>query len=199
MAPTQDDDRSSQPGSRGRFPRWAYVLLALMLLLPAAWPVTVFGMFCLAVRREARDGTCLSNEKQLAMGLLAYTMDYDGRLPQSGTWPTQARPYLKYAKGPEVFGCPNDRRPKPVAGIPWERGQGLSYAMSEALLSKGLPASAEATTTPLLFDCDLVPVATPAQAVPRHGSSRKGTNVAFVDGHVAWMGPDWIIRQQGGK
>ncbi len=55
------------------------VVIAIIALL-AAILFPVFGR----ARENARRSSCLSNLKQIGLGLMQYTQDYDERLPQSG-------------------------------------------------------------------------------------------------------------------
>src|SRR5690606_28544578 len=71
------------------------VVIAIIAILAAI----LFPVFARA-RENARRASCMSNEKQLALGLLMYTQDYDERLPDyhGGTapyFPDLIFPYVK--------------------------------------------------------------------------------------------------------
>ncbi|HEY3328544.1 MAG TPA: DUF1559 domain-containing protein [Capsulimonadaceae bacterium] len=99
------------------------VVIAIIAILAAI----LFPVFATA-REKARQTACLSNEKQLGLGLNQYLQDYDERLP-SGTWQWgggcgwagQVYPYLKSTG---VFMCPNET----MAGNPT-----VSYAINASL------------------------------------------------------------------
>jgi prepilin-type N-terminal cleavage/methylation domain-containing protein len=102
------------------------VVIAILAIL-AAILFPVFGQ----VREKARQATCLSNHKQIALAALLYINDYDGRFPDGvyglwypgpeGSWekmPTRccgdvaritvAARLRAYLKSTEILHCPND-------------------------------------------------------------------------------------------
>ncbi len=90
------------------------VVIAIIAILAAI----LFPVFAQA-RDKARAASCLSNCKQIAMGILQYTQDYDELFPPSrfntqandasatrfSPWSVQIYPYVKSTG---VFGCPSD-------------------------------------------------------------------------------------------
>lgn len=104
------------------------VVIAIIAILAAI----LFPVFATA-REKARQTTCASNLKQLGLGLIQYSQDYDERCPyDEGTagvdtkgagWATQIYPYLK-SKG--VFTCPDDANAPNSGGSTIE----FSYAMN---------------------------------------------------------------------
>lgn len=89
------------------------VVIAIIAIL-AAILFPVFGR----ARENARRGACLSNEKQIGLGLMQYTQDYDEIYPvqtdpngfvdnyanSANCWITRIQPYVKSWK---VFRCPS--------------------------------------------------------------------------------------------
>ncbi len=79
------------------------VVIAIVALLAA----TLFPVFARA-RENARRRSCQSNEKQLALGLLQYTQDYDEHLMpfrNFGTlWNSEVQPYIKSY---QIMRCPS--------------------------------------------------------------------------------------------
>jgi prepilin-type N-terminal cleavage/methylation domain-containing protein/prepilin-type processing-associated H-X9-DG protein len=85
------------------------VVIAIIAILAAI----LFPVFAQA-REKARAASCLSNQRQIATGILMYAQDYDERLLMGmwGTsasqtrcsWPAMVQPYLKNA---QVFVCPS--------------------------------------------------------------------------------------------
>src|SRR5215216_4432933 len=74
------------------------VVIAIIAILAAI----LFPVFARA-RENARRTSCLSNLKQLSLGIMQYTQDYDERLPQamydtketySGSEPTPASSFI---------------------------------------------------------------------------------------------------------
>jgi prepilin-type N-terminal cleavage/methylation domain-containing protein/prepilin-type processing-associated H-X9-DG protein len=83
------------------------VVIAIIAILAAI----LFPVFAKA-REKARQSSCLSNVKQLALGFLQYAQDYDENLPAQGSnavrpeqrWYNAIQPYLKNT---QVLDCPS--------------------------------------------------------------------------------------------
>lgn len=107
------------------------VVIAIISLLAAI----LFPVFS-RVRENARRASCMSNMKQIGLGIMQYTQDYDERLPFYGSntggdpattvsnyitsatpnWHAQVYPYVKNW---ELFKCPSAREATtdpPIAG-----------------------------------------------------------------------------------
>lgn len=87
------------------------VVIAIIAILAAI----LFPVFAQA-REKARQASCLSNEKQLALAVIQYTQDYDEAMPFATsstnyswdtTWTVLVQPYIKSL---EAFGCPSDSK-----------------------------------------------------------------------------------------
>ena len=81
------------------------VVIAIIAILAAI----LFPVFQ-KVRENARRTACLSNEKQLALGFMQYSQDYDETLPLQHFggpygWAGEIYPYVKSAG---VYQCPDD-------------------------------------------------------------------------------------------
>ncbi|MCD6361536.1 MAG: DUF1559 domain-containing protein [Armatimonadetes bacterium] len=91
------------------------VVIAIIAILAAI----LFPVFAKA-REKARQSSCLSNIKQLSLGMLMYMSDYDGRFPRGdsyawgdghypsqpyGAWADQVQPYIKNV---QIYVCPSD-------------------------------------------------------------------------------------------
>ena len=108
------------------------VVIAIIAILAAI----LFPVFARA-REKARQASCLSNEKQLALGLLMYCQDYDEQMPASDDWATVIYPYIRNS---EILNCPSV-----------EQGQG-GYAYSAALDRVRLAEIRSPAETALLFE-----------------------------------------------
>jgi prepilin-type N-terminal cleavage/methylation domain-containing protein/prepilin-type processing-associated H-X9-DG protein len=99
------------------------VVIAIIAILAAI----LFPVFAQA-RDKARMSTCLSNQRQLATGLLMYVQDYDETFPyirfhawstekgnNTYVWKNAVRPYLKSL---EILACPSNPTSQTVAGMP---------------------------------------------------------------------------------
>ncbi|MBM3499887.1 MAG: prepilin-type N-terminal cleavage/methylation domain-containing protein [Armatimonadetes bacterium] len=86
------------------------VVIAIIAILAAI----LFPVFARA-REKARQASCLSNQKQIALGFLMYVQDYDEAMlchaygAYNGVqpwivWPHQLQPYIKNW---QLYGCPS--------------------------------------------------------------------------------------------
>jgi prepilin-type N-terminal cleavage/methylation domain-containing protein/prepilin-type processing-associated H-X9-DG protein len=78
------------------------VVIAIIAILAAI----LFPVFARA-RENARRASCLSNLKQMGVGIMMYTQDYDEMYPESLTtqaWMFTVQPYVKSYN---VFACPS--------------------------------------------------------------------------------------------
>ncbi len=84
------------------------VVIAIIAILAAI----LFPVFARA-REKARQASCQSNEKQLALGTLMYAQDYDERLPMRWVqFADGSRYYIPemiypYIKNTQLFECPS--------------------------------------------------------------------------------------------
>jgi prepilin-type N-terminal cleavage/methylation domain-containing protein/prepilin-type processing-associated H-X9-DG protein len=82
------------------------VVIAIIAILAAI----LFPVFARA-RAKAFQNTCLSNVKQLTLGVLMYVNDYDERfMPALAGWaygPTWKGDIYPYVKNPDLFRCPS--------------------------------------------------------------------------------------------
>jgi len=134
------------------------VVIAIIAIL-AAILFPAFGR----ARENARRSSCQSNLKQLGLGLLQYTQDYDERLPIGNL--ADPNPYLgcgwasnvmPYVKSTQVFSCPSD----PVKLVAPLVSCSYTYNLSlvrkndptNALFLKPLAAYNSTSRTVLLFE-----------------------------------------------
>ncbi|MBM3500734.1 MAG: DUF1559 domain-containing protein [Armatimonadetes bacterium] len=128
------------------------VVIAIIAILAAI----LFPVFARA-REKARQTSCLSNQKQIGLGVLMYVQDYDEKFPCTPYWQcggpnnsTTTRWYAAiypYVKNQQMFACPSDNAdggwPRPNApfnaGVNWN-GVDLSYGMARwANCNNGAP------------------------------------------------------------
>jgi prepilin-type N-terminal cleavage/methylation domain-containing protein/prepilin-type processing-associated H-X9-DG protein len=132
-----------------RAPRTGFTLIELLVVIAiiAILAAILFPVFAQA-REKARSATCLSNLKQMALGLRMYAQDYDelypphrmgtgAKWPQLYTWKAAIFPYLKNI---EFQRCPSNafnRVPKEGETNWVERGEPFprSYCMNSAGLN----------------------------------------------------------------
>jgi len=146
------------------------VVIAIISILASI----LFPVFARA-RENARRASCLSNLKQIGLGLMQYTQDYDEKYPLLGyadgdtikypdgttsnnNWVLRIYPYVKST---QVFNCPSNSR------TPWIGGSGgkntsspnavysVSYGMNSRLINGGYSAisiaSVEKVSQTLMF------------------------------------------------
>ena len=98
------------PGANKRGAGFTLIELLVVIAIIAILAAILFPVFAQA-REKARQAACLSNCKQMALGIMQYTQDFDELLPVQGDtgqcrgrWQWQLFPYVK---NEQVFTCPN--------------------------------------------------------------------------------------------
>ncbi len=129
------------------------VVIAIIAILAAI----LFPVFARA-REKARQSSCLSNVKQLALAVLAYAQDYDEMLPASYKptapvyWTQTITPYIKNT---QIYSCPSVTLPDNA----WSGAQ-MAYGWNYHYLTLRAGASAYGGATAKLGE-----VASPAETV----------------------------------
>jgi prepilin-type N-terminal cleavage/methylation domain-containing protein/prepilin-type processing-associated H-X9-DG protein len=134
------------------------VVIAIIAIL-AAILFPVFGR----ARENARRSSCQSNLKQIGLGIMQYTQDYDERYPASRYTATQSLPWYgvtyPYVKSAQVYKCPsntatgNMNHISTVTGVPNIpqsyncNGHGTNGPMPD-LSATGSPVSLAAVQSP---------------------------------------------------
>ena len=168
------------------------VVIAIIAILAAI----LFPVFARA-RENARRSSCQSNVKQILLGMMQYTQDYDERYMPMYTqspltyWPYLVQPYLK---SNQLFDCPSyNTRYTNVPAFAYP-----SYGLNSDLFENqymSLAALAQPSATLFIADTTQVRVCpedelsascTVAEEAPyyRHLET---TVVGFGDGHVKAM------------
>ena len=106
------------PSQRTSRSEAAFTLIELLVVIAiiAILAAILFPVFSQA-REKARQTSCVSNNKQLALGVLMYAQDNDETLPPTATlsgddtvlWPDELNPYVK---NNQVRFCPSDGEEK---------------------------------------------------------------------------------------
>jgi prepilin-type N-terminal cleavage/methylation domain-containing protein len=99
--------------------RTAFTLIELLVVIAiiAILAAILFPVFGRA-RENARRSSCQSNLKQIALGMMQYTQDFDERFPSMFVFPTSVgpnRPYgwadaiQPYLKSTQIYQCPSEK------------------------------------------------------------------------------------------
>lgn len=117
-------------------------------------------------KQAAKATACLSNVKQIALGVLMYSSDHNDMLPKTAAgWKASIMPYMKNER---LFHCPEDNSGK------------VSYFMEPRVAGKSMTSIAAPQATALIVE------GTPAKTAFRHNGR---ASVAFVDGHAKILDP----------
>lgn len=141
----------------------AFTLIELLVVIAiiAILAAILFPVFAQA-REKARQTSCLSNMKQVGLGLLMYVQDYDENYPRadywdsrpplnpaaSGTFAARVNHYkwpawvLPYTKNVNIFRCPSRTRDQ----IAWDQNgeyKGDGYALNLSVSGRPLSPSGE--------------------------------------------------------
>ena len=145
------------------------LLVAVSLLIfGIVWPA-----FAPYVHRGSPATACLSNLKQLGLGLLMYSNDENDRFPPRDLW---ADAIVPYTKNPDLFYDPALRKEE-------EKGP-YAYAFNGALSLAKTPPKPE--TVPMVYD-SVVPLRNASdlfKSLPYPGRHKGRDNVAYADGHA---------------
>ena len=137
------------------------VVIAIIAILAAI----LFPVFAKA-REKARQASCLSNLKQIGLGLMMYAQDFDERLPATYQWMVWGNNWplyswrgamYPYVKNSQLFVCPSDSSP---GNDPSPNSLGpVSYAANDRVMlaARGLVDNAigpitEPANTLMVFD-----------------------------------------------
>jgi prepilin-type N-terminal cleavage/methylation domain-containing protein/prepilin-type processing-associated H-X9-DG protein len=103
--------------NRGRKQAFTLIELLVVIAIIAILAAILFPVFA-KVREKARQTACVSNEKQISLGMLMYEQDYDGYFPsdtffagityESGQWLNTMMLVCPYLKAPNVWACPSN-------------------------------------------------------------------------------------------
>ena len=117
----------------------AFTLIELLVVIAiiAILAAILFPVFARA-RENARRSSCQSNMKQLALGIIQYTQDYDEMYPLATTgrtstpvgWADASFPYIKSY---QVFQCPSEPSPPPATASDSTDGGYTDYWYNPAL------------------------------------------------------------------
>ena len=120
--------------------RSAFTLIELLVVIAiiAILAAILFPVFARA-RENARRSSCQSNLKQIGLGILQYTQDYDEKMPVKGygctgggpgqctIWYDVVQPYIKST---QLFVCPSDSNKQTGYGASFPSSYGCNSTAS---------------------------------------------------------------------
>jgi prepilin-type N-terminal cleavage/methylation domain-containing protein/prepilin-type processing-associated H-X9-DG protein len=184
--------------------RAGFTLIELLTAIAVVAVLAALLFPVLAQAREAaRKAACLSNQRQLGVGLSLYAQDYDDRFPQ-----THPSPAVESFSAAEI----SLDAPWYTLMTPYVRGTGLFRCPSDWSAPDWHPSS-YAPNGHMVYGATLAEVAQPARMIylaeleagsllddfsPWYGPDRLRADLAtlrhsggsvylFVDGHVRWL------------
>ena len=188
--------------------RRAFTLIELLVVIAiiAILAAILFPVFARA-RENARRSSCQSNLKQIGLGILQYTQDYDEKYLGQDVSAEYSYNYIlqPYVKSTQIFVCPSAsgtvENPRTFTygdgkDHNWEATYPAntqkiigSYAMNSLLEGQSQAILTDSTRTAMFFEAasySTTGILGNPQVVnsARHFS---GLNVGYADGHVKWI------------
>ena len=194
--------------------RNAFTLIELLVVIAiiAILAAILFPVFARA-RENARRSSCQSNLRQIGLGMMQYTQDYDEKFVKQSLDPTMPAQYMffgnqlqPYLKSTQIFVCPSASGSEYSLATPGTNPTDAQDHVWTAPAGSGIPLSPMKGTYGLSFTVDgsaladiAVPVKTPmfmdakdvsATGGPEVLNARRhfdGINYCYVDGHVKFQ------------
>jgi prepilin-type N-terminal cleavage/methylation domain-containing protein/prepilin-type processing-associated H-X9-DG protein len=196
------------------------VVIAIIAILASI----LFPVFARA-REKARQTSCLSNIKQLVLGVNMYAQDYDEMLPSNVydgngslaqddgdyTWRECIRPYVKNV---QIYQCPSKKMTTtPYDGAAADFNENAGYAINVQHWASGSPTPPYNESLGFMEDASAVVFlweGTGGESVGIQSNTtgdvrsdeaatrhNGGQNCGFVDGHAKWFKPTMLDPASG--
>ena len=195
--------------------RKAFTLIELLVVIAiiAILAAILFPVFAKA-RENARRASCQSNMKQLSLGIIQYTQDYDEKFP---IYYTGGTPYgwadntLPYTKSTQILQCPSDQypgqntNPTAVQYTDYAYNMRLSTDEANGTIARSTSEVTQSALSVLLVDIGATIISTAYNCTNGCAAATtyicaadlakfpapnlmhlNGQNFAFIDGHVKW-------------
>jgi prepilin-type N-terminal cleavage/methylation domain-containing protein/prepilin-type processing-associated H-X9-DG protein len=195
------------PPARSQVVRRGFTLIELLVVIAiiAILASILFPVFGRA-RENARRSSCQSNLKQIGLGMMQYTQDYDERylVQDISTGLSFAYILQPYIKSKQLFLCPSaaGQPYDPAGAYPggnkdhvWKAAATTvsgdivgSYGMNSLLEKSSIAEVANTSSVAMFFDAAGPSGGAFAEA-PVFDAQRhfNGSNFCFVDGHVKFL------------
>ena len=168
------------------------ILIGVAILALAA--LILFPLFARA-RDNLHHGSCSSNLKQIGLGLLQYTQDYDQKLPilttQQG-WFGALQPYVKSTR---LFQCPDEKESGDDKLIDYWFNQRLAGVEGKQIFDDKntlMCGDGEPSDDPNASLTALPPLWRTKEDSPARRHFSETAFYLFADGHVRQLAPDKI-------
>jgi len=151
--------RTKPPHQQTRTQAFTLLELLVVVAIIALLAAILFPVFQRA-REKARQTSCMSNLKQLGLGFIQYTQDWDERMPSGRygyqgdpdycNWPYSIYPYVR---SKNAFTCPDDATPATtfnVQGTPVPISYILNFWAVASTMTNYTPTSITAYRAPSL-------------------------------------------------
>ena len=158
-------------------------------------------------REKARQSSCLSNLKQINLGVLSYAQDNDERMPLSCGYTSSAlvlagpewpnywwEAVMPYMKNTQILACPSSSVKSVTSGNVTDTRYVVNYAYNIKASGQSLGTCQYPTETGLNIDSNnnywRLAATTPVVETAYVGVSKihnDGFNANFVDGHAKWI------------
>ena len=172
------------------------VVIAIIAILAAI----LFPVFAKA-REKARQASCTSNLKQLALGVLSYAQDYDEMFPMhtvgSLSWYSTASAeglVGPYVKNSQIFICPSKKNiygiNRRLVGINTTNSTDYTpCSLGEIEYPAGKFLIGDSGRTSYIYNDNTDPVGWTVATYGLYGNHNEMGQVAFADGHVKALAP----------
>lgn len=126
------------------------------------------------VQEDSERTMCMTKLKQLSVGFLIYSSDYDDVLPRRTDWMDAIMPYIKNL---ELLHCPT---------VSKDDKENYGYAYCDLRDGINLKTIREPAKAELLFDSTLIEknASGSISTLPTPGRHGGKNNIAYADGHV---------------
>lgn len=192
--------------------RYGFTLIELLVVIAiiAILAAILFPVFARA-RAKAQQTACLSNVKQLALGIVMYSSDQNGKFPlwsynsvaDVRDWGEAIQPYVK---NEQIYRCPTSRQQPFWPGADYAMNRWLCYDWVNLQFGSSQSEVKQPAKCLMVFDGDLIW----AQKVPAYNGPdlayqwtagadmltrhNEGANYGFCDGHAKFLLPGVISR-----
>jgi prepilin-type N-terminal cleavage/methylation domain-containing protein/prepilin-type processing-associated H-X9-DG protein len=195
-------------------PGFTLIELLVVIAIIAILAAILFPVFARA-RENARRASCQSNLKQLGLGMLQYTQDYDEKYPPVDVRPDSdtgwAGVIQPYVRSTQLYQCPSETGAPQTNPASWgytdywmnsmlsAKSQAAVTAVSLTIMNgdgntgnayyyyNGCEVTGNASDVPCDATTPYITMKDSYQTGGLFSRHLEGLNFAFADGHVKWL------------